>query len=167
MFISVMYISLCVPIFAVDVPLWEDTDGAVQWVRQVLRDQGIRPPDAQLTPGKHRNLSSLTYIHTHVKLTIVFSVSVSRDESNSGAKGDENHAMFLDMFQTAIEMIEEEGDGDEGGGKADAMVTKHRQGRESPHITKKQSCPRIDGGGGRHRRNVGSGSGLINLKQKI
>ena len=99
----------------------------------------------------------------------VFSVPVSRDESNSGAKGDENHAMFLDMFQTAIEMIEEEGDGDgdEGGGKADAMVTKHQQDRESPHITKKQSCPRIDGGGGRHRGNVGSSSGLINLKQKI
>ena len=86
----------------------------------------------------------------------VFSVPVSRDESNSGAKGDENHAMFLDMFQTAIEMIEEEGDGDEGGGKADAMVTKHQQGRESPHIAKKQSCPRIDGGGGRHRGNVSS-----------
>ena len=100
----------------------------------------------------------------------VFSAPVSQDESNSGAKGDENHAMFLDMFQTAIEMIEEEGDGDgdEGGGKDDAMVTKHQQGgRESPHITKKQSCPRIDGGGGRHRRNVGSSCGLINLNQKI
>eukprot|EP01036_Dinobryon_divergens_P030460 gene30460-39705_t len=64
----------------VDVPLWKETEGAVEWVRSYLCDHGIRPPDVLLSP----------------------------DDSISNS-ADEHHAMFLGMFHTAIEMIEEEG----------------------------------------------------------
>ena len=83
----------------------------------------------------------------------------NRDDFNSNS-ADEHHAMFLGMFHTAIEMIEEEGS------QKESTMADDSKGRVDLHTTK-PSCPRIDSGGNRRSSSSSrSGGGSSGSKGK-
>ena len=126
--------------FPVDVPLWRDTEGAVEWVRSYLCHNRVRPPAALLSPGRaYRHI----YMHTYIHMTLLLSGEPSSSEEQ------EHHAMFLGMFHTAMEMIEEEEGREKGQERADPLNTT---------TTTKLSCPRIDSGGNRRAASSGGNS---------
>lgn len=82
-------------IFAVDLPLWMDTDGALEWVQEFVRERGLRPKEIepQLVTAKGNSIGEDDAAAT---------AEDSEEEQQLSPEETEN--MFAEMFNTAIAM---------------------------------------------------------------
>lgn len=97
--------------FDVDLSLWQETEDLIEYVQKFINKNGIAPPLVESQEEEEEE-------DTPVTTNNISSSSSSNNNTNTGQEDgtseNENisdlelHEMFLDMFNTGMEMIEED-----------------------------------------------------------
>lgn len=99
--------------FEADLPLWQETDGLVEYVRDFLHSREIAPPLMEVSEEEEGDGDEKGEISESGGAKIdgpeQAESSVGEDEEGDTEEqlsDEELHEMFLDMFNTGLELLE-------------------------------------------------------------